>query len=406
MVAVQERNLAGISLLGALKIQSPKKVPESKAVRALLDEVGRIRDMRSAVASFGSTQSSLGDMSAVLQMFDKECVTPAADAASRVLSIERIAQFRETQHVSETLGRVTDFTPTLEPTFQDRVLLRMCRSPRMDLADARHLSTATGFPIYPVAYMSDEGYMTDDDEHPTRVATAAFAKAANSVGYVAYVLAPPMYYGLMKHAEAKDPNMSVYLGNNPAFLMIPNMVEALRTVVGRVSVLEHGARAAGAQSEQMRSHVAMLARSMQDVQERQLAQNAAFAQEVAALHAKIDGVKADAERRAAAQAEQVRALAQSARQAEATAQAASARAAAAEQRAEESARMRFFAQDPVMLAFPKGCDLNTGNAWGFVGPCWGPDSLVALAQARELGILDPHEQDRSLRETINALWAD
>lgn len=231
------------------------------------------------------------------------------------------------------------------------------QSPTVSLADARKIADKLSYLIMPFEYLDERSYQ--QERRPTFEAIKGFADDLEA-WFDIYVLAPIPYYLVQKHVRAKT-DRSLYAGKAvaQAFMAVTMSIPMFRAILGDVEDLRKRMDRLDARVTNAEAELKNLARRIDDLQaqaERQHAEAIMAQQHTVAIQRQLETLRA---------------------------------------------RTAFIAYDPMMLAIPKGTNLQADGT-AIIGPCWGPDFEDIVVTA--LG-LHKIEGQRKLLGDLAGRWS-
>lgn len=365
MTKAIEADQVGVNLTGILPLANEAPLEDPVGLAELIHDVRSVKKAERAITAFLGRRDAFAKVKA-----------RANERLGGMIS----DQFRAQGGLAESLKGAKFFDDELELTRgQPLPEHRLALSPRVLLSDLRQIADDIGFLIIPLEYLSKQaGHRTLGT---VRTQVTNFDEAATKVRLRSYVLTPPLYYGVEEHARAEDPNLQTYDGPHGALMSLTRqsvltfrvVFQALGNVTEQVKAVRDNLQAAERGMKDMQANMANLRRDVQRIQHDLLATRADFADTIRGLRARIHVAEA--------------------------------RAAHAENTAAKAVEMILCMLDPLMFAIPEKTNLVDGDTAAYVGPCWGPDFPLIMAQAYVNGAFDPTQQAANLTKRVNDLWS-
>ncbi|MEN9561267.1 MAG: hypothetical protein RIQ56_540 [Candidatus Parcubacteria bacterium] len=353
-------NLYG--LLGLEKVE-PRKPP--KEFKQLVNDIDELHKAEAMLLKVGTASSA----AAAKEEMRKK-------ATKLVLELRRTA-WEEVGIIPKELDFL-GYDAKLEAIKDRDPVSRMSSTYHMTLADLRQLVSDLGFVIIPLDYLSPlSGHTKKAISSPIE----AFKADAKELSMTVHVMTPTAYYGVAEHARSEDPNQPCFDGRN---------VEAMYLARQNAAAFRDLFRDVGG----LQTEVARLTKELLETRDR-----------VNKIGRKVDDHTDDIQRlwqeihkwRSQERAQREAALQEANRYRE---EVKSLRG----QLAVMATRAANAVLDPMVFALRKGVDLREGEGRVYIGPCWGPDFDIAVAEARSKGMFDPSVQAQNITERVNSLW--
>ena len=360
MQAVVEKKYNLYDVLPITKTSKRKNAQDKKDIQYISDKLEQLNSTLELI----KTYSSLGDLnpSSDTSNFGKLVKKIREDINSVRLSYFKRNGFAPSE-INFNLGyEVSTYSNTFRMRKYWDTLARLSDSPSITLSSARDLADKLDMVLFPFGYIDSRSY--NSENYDMKQMISKFNKEVTEYGYDVYVLAPLNHYSLTSHVKHKNPAKPIYAGKNSmVFTSISLNIPLFRTIMNELDTLRdsvdnlNGTISNVKQNMQlMQDQITNLQRQVDLQREQQIKQQLENENKLKALNSKLE-------------------------------------------------EMAFNVTDPVMIAFPKGTDINNPADFiknGIVGPVWGPDFDGVALYSLDLEIMK--DQRNLLNKTVQRIW--
>lgn len=348
----------GVKLYGIVKPAKLKQKPAPTGYASVVEEINAFQHAAPAVNKLDGWAKLLCDR---------------ISTSTSIVQKIRHEVFAAHGYLPEVLEKHGGYDQKLEVRTVCDSIYRMSATPKALLADMRTLADDLGFVIIPLQYLSPASGM---EAHEIARLVKSFKAGADELQMQVFVLTPVDFYGIEQHAKSANPNLPFYMGKQSAHMMIGRAVASMfRSLYARMGQIEND-------SAQLAARLGGLEKYAQATQSR-----------VERVESRVLDLERASYR---AQREQQRLEADNARL----------RSEMGELRTsfERMSHLASMIDDPMVFAIKHGESLTDGTGLAYIGPCWGPDFDLAIAQGKVNGAFDPATQSSEWATRIETIW--